>query len=277
MSCRPGDVGSSPSPTERTSIIVAVQLHGIGDAPGAKIMSQDFWDRVYERIDSSQKPNSTILDRAITFLGDVAAKSVLDLGCGSGSSSMYLASKGANVTAIDTSKNAIELLKTSCRQHNIQNINALQMSALDIVELGQFDAVFGLFVLHHIEPFDKFPEILWKAMKPEARAFFYENNGSSRMLLWFRDHALGRLWIPKKGDPDEEPLSPQEVAALRKYFSVTHEFLEMRYFGLIPEYLFGGRFYRPFRMIDRFCLKWGLFVNLSYRQCILLESKCKPS
>jgi 2-polyprenyl-3-methyl-5-hydroxy-6-metoxy-1,4-benzoquinol methylase len=239
-------------------------------------MSQDFWDRAYERIDPSQKPNYTILDRAIAFLGDIAAKSVLDLGCGSGSSSMYLASRGANVTAIDTSKNAIELLKRSCRQHNIQNINALQMSAFDIVELGQFDAVFGLFVLHHIEPFDKFPEILWKAMKPHARAFFYENNGSSRLLLWFRDHALGRLWIPKKGDPDEEPLSTQEVAALKQYFAVMHDFLEMRYFGLIPEYLFGGRFHRPFRIIDRFCLNRGLFVNLSYRQCILLESKCRP-
>ena len=236
-------------------------------------MSQDFWDRTYERIDPAMKPYSIVLDRATTFLGDITSKSVLDLGCGSGLTSIYLASKGANVTAIDTSKNAIELLKTSCRQNNIQNINALQMSAFDIVDLGQFDAVFGLFVLHHIEPFDKFPEVLRKAMKPHSRAFFYENNGSSRLLLWFRNHAVGRLWIPKKGDPDEQPLSPQEVAALRQCFSVTHEYLEMRFFGLIPEYLFGGRFYRPFRMIDRFCLKWGLFVNLSYRQCILLESK----
>jgi 2-polyprenyl-3-methyl-5-hydroxy-6-metoxy-1,4-benzoquinol methylase len=236
-------------------------------------MSQEFWDRTYERSDRSSMPNSTVLDRATTFLGDIAAKSVLDLGCGSGLTSIYLASKGANVTAIDTSKKAIELLKTSCRQNNIQNINALQMSAFDIVDLGQFDAVFGLFVLHHIEPFDKFPEVLWKAMKPHARAFFYENNGSSRLLLWFRNHAVGRLWIPKKGDPEEEPLSPQEVTALKEYFSVRHEYLEMRFFGLIPEYLFDGRFYGPFRMIDRFCLRRRLFLNLSYRQCILLERK----
>ena len=240
-------------------------------------MSHEFWDRAYEWSDPSRTPNATILDRATTFLGDIAAKSVLDLGCGSGLTSIYLASKGANVTAIDTSKKAIELLKTSCRQNNIRNINALQMSAFDIVQLGQFDAVFGLYVLHHIEPFDKFPEVLWKAMKPHARAFFYENSGNSRLLLWFRNHAVGRLWIPKKGDPDEQPLSPQEVAALEEYFSVKHEYLEMRFFGLIPEYLFGGRFYGPFRMIDRFCLKRGLFVNLSYRQCILLESKCKVS
>ena len=240
-------------------------------------MSQDFWDRAYERTDPSKKSNSHVLDRAISFLGDIAAKSVLDLGCGNGLTSIYLASKGANVTAIDTSKNAIERLKTSCRQNNIKNINALQMSAFDIVDLGQFDAVFGSYILHHIEPFNKFPEVLWKAMKPHGRAFFYENNGSSRLLLWFRDHAVGRLWIPKKGDPDEEPLSPQEVAALKQYFSVAHEYLEMRFFGLIPEYLFGGRFYGPFRMIDRFCLKRGWFVNLSYRQCILLESKSEMS
>jgi 2-polyprenyl-3-methyl-5-hydroxy-6-metoxy-1,4-benzoquinol methylase len=234
-------------------------------------MSQEFWDRAYARMDPSKKPNYAVLERAMAFLGDISAKSVLDLGCGSGSTSIYLASKGAHVTAVDTSRNAIERLKVSCRQNNIRNINALHMSAFDIADLGQFDAAFGLFILHHIEPFDQFPEVLWRAMKPQARAFFYENSGRSRLLLWFRNHAVGRLWIPKKGDPEEEPLSPQEVAALQRYFSVTHEYLEMRFFGLIPEYLFGGRLHGPFRLIDRFCLQRGLFLNLSYRQCILLE------
>ncbi len=236
-------------------------------------MSQDFWDRAHQRIDPARKLNYAVLDRAITFLGDIAGKSVLDLGCGNGLTSIYLASKGANVTAIDASETAIELVRTSCRKNNIKNVTALQMSAFDILNLAQFDAVFGSFILHHIEPFAKFADILRQAMKPDSKAFFYENNGSSRLLLWFRDHAVGRLWIPKKGDADEEPLTPNEVEILEKYFFVTHEYLEMRFFGLIPEYLLGGRLYGPFRMIDRLCLKLGLFVDLSYRQCVLLESK----
>ena len=236
-------------------------------------MSQDFWDLAHQRIDPSRKLNQAVLNRAMAFLGDVAGKSVLDLGCGNGLTSIYLASKGANVTAIDASKTAIELVKTSCRQNNIKNITALQMSAFDILSLERFDAVFGSFILHHIEPFAKFVEVLRQAMKPDAKAFFYENNGSSRLLLWFRDHAVGRLWIPKKGDADEEPLTLREVEMLKKYFSVSHEYLEMRFFGLIPEYLLGGRFFEPFRMIDRLCWRLGLLVHLSYRQCVLLESK----
>jgi hypothetical protein len=80
-------------------------------------------------------------------------------------------------------------------------------------------------------------------MKPDAKSFFYENNGSSRLLLWFRDHAVaGRLWIPKKGDADEEPLTPHEVAILEQYFSVTHNIWKCDFSDLLQSTCLVGNF-----------------------------------
>ena len=79
---------------------------------------------------------------------------------------------------------------------------------------------FGSMVLHHIEPFDEFAEDLRNAVKPGGRGFFWENSARCRMLIWFRENIVGRLWVPKEGDPDESPLTPGEVDEIRKYFHV---------------------------------------------------------
>ena len=50
---------------------------------------------------------------------DIDKKSLLELGCGSGIISLYAASKGANVTATDINKKALEYLKKASEENKI--------------------------------------------------------------------------------------------------------------------------------------------------------------
>ena len=60
------------------------------------------------------------------------------------------------VTTIDFSENAIKNTLKLANEYKLE-IEAYQLNALDIKDLGKkFDLVVGKFILHHIEPFDKF-------------------------------------------------------------------------------------------------------------------------
>jgi len=58
---------------------------------------------------------------------ELAKGKILDIGCGSGSHSLYLQEKGFDVTAIDISKNAI----TACKLRGIKNAKAVDILAIE--------------------------------------------------------------------------------------------------------------------------------------------------
>jgi len=105
-------------------------------------------------------------------------------------------------------------------------------SALALDDIEQVDFVFGSMILHHIEPFEQFANQLRRVLKPGGKAFFFENSAASRLLVWFRQNIVGKLWVPKYGDKDEFPLMPQEIDQLRKRFQVMIIYPEMVFSGL---------------------------------------------
>ena len=140
-----------------------------------------------------------------------------------------------------------------------------------IVAILVMSCVFGSMILHHLEPFAEFAARLRRAMPPQAKAFFWENNARSRLLIWFRNHVIGKLWIPKHGDPDEHPLTPCEVDELRKRFELDVEYPELALFRMIPLYLLRGRCMPPFAWLDRVCYRLPAIRRYSYRQYLLLR------
>jgi len=62
------------------------------------------------------KPN----DLAIRSLEHIAEGEALDLGCGEGQDSIFLKQSGFNVTALDTSKVALDNLLVLARDHNVE-------------------------------------------------------------------------------------------------------------------------------------------------------------
>jgi len=77
---------------------------------------------------------------------------VLDVGCGEGFHSIYLASKGFDVTGIDISENAIKFAKENAAKQNLKiKFNPLDVDDLDKIK-DNFDFIFEWAILHHIMP-----------------------------------------------------------------------------------------------------------------------------
>jgi len=236
------------------------------------------WDNVYQG-QNIQAPylEAPYLDHPVFiaalehFGGSVSNRRLLDLGCGLGTASLFFAEHGASVTSVDTSAAAISTLRAYCIEHGISNIEPILMPAANITDIGPFDFIFGSMILHHIEPFTELASGLRAGLLPEGKAFFYENSATSSLLMWFRNHVIGKLGVPKYGDEEESPLSGSEIKTLADHFHVEIIYPEFVFFRLIPIYLLGGRWQRPFRQLDDLLYAVPYLRQYSYRQYILLS------
>jgi SAM-dependent methyltransferase len=233
----------------------------------------EFWNRRFSEGGAVRGPSGAraSLARALDHFGDMTGKTVIDLGCGRGEAALFFAAHGARVLAVDTSEVALDNLERFCRDHQIDAVQGHLLSALEIDRLGPQDFVHGSMILHHLEPFDQFACTLRSVVRPNGRGFFYENNAASRTMVWFRQHVVGRFGVPKYGDDEEFPLTPDEVDALRRYFSVEQDFPEFVYFELASMYLTKGRFSRPARRLDEVLHRCEPLRRYSYRQELRLS------
>jgi SAM-dependent methyltransferase len=105
----------------------------------------NIWNKVYSN-DSSffgDQPSKFALIFYENFIKN-KIKKVLELGCGQGRDSLFFASKGLYVHAIDSSKVAIENLTTKTKELNL-DINLKYINAVEGLPFsnGYFDAVYS--------------------------------------------------------------------------------------------------------------------------------------
>ena len=80
-------------------------------------------------------------------LGSVSEPRILDVGCGVGTLDQVLAKKLTNVFGIDTSKESIKIAKKNLSSGNFTHYQGCRLP----YEEGQFDLVFTVCVLHHVD------------------------------------------------------------------------------------------------------------------------------
>lgn len=105
------------------------------------------WDiQVGEDGDSNRILNS---DPVLwSFVGNVAGRSVLDAGCGTGYLSRQLCLKGARATAADFSPQMIKIAQARARQKNLDiDFHVDSCTELKMLQDGQFDIVISNYVL----------------------------------------------------------------------------------------------------------------------------------
>jgi SAM-dependent methyltransferase len=100
---------------------------------------------------------------------------VLEVGCGMGRYTLLLADRGLQVEGIDLSPVLLERLRESAGDRSIP------VHALDVLdapdELGRrFDAVVGLFTLHHLHDLDRSFRAMAELLVPGGRMVFLEPN-----------------------------------------------------------------------------------------------------
>ncbi|TLU70590.1 class I SAM-dependent methyltransferase [Lichenicoccus roseus] len=236
-------------------------------------LAKAFWDTTYKTPKPIVLPDD--IGRAVSyandFLGPLPGKQVLDIGCGDGATSLFLARRGAIVTAIDYSAPAIENLQSAAEHEGLHGFRAVVGDVMQIDQLGQFDYVFGSLILHHLEPFHEFCGVLRRTLKKGGSAFFYENNASSDLLIWFRRNIVGRYGVPRYGDEDEFPLMPSEIDCLRQFFQVEVKIPEMVMAKLVSAYLLKRRFKKTADWIDAVLFASNIGTRHSYRQYVMLR------
>lgn len=139
-------------------------------------------------------------------------KDVLECGCGQGTCSFELATRGATVTGIDISDVAIEQASARAASSN-QKITYIRMDCEDLTFAPRsFDLVCGVAILHHLD-LDKAFSSLAAVLRPGGRAIFMEPLGHNPAINLFR-----RL-TPRLRTVDEHPLLMSDLRLARRYFS----------------------------------------------------------
>lgn len=151
---------------------------------------------------------------SIEQLGNIKGKKVLDLGCGSGETSVYLALKGAEVQAVDISPEMIEITKKLAEKHGVKNNVSTDVGNLEAMNFPEntYDAVYGQDILHHLDFEIIFPKI-HKTLKNGGIAVFSEPLAENFII-----NLLRRL-TPNIRTTDEHPFKIKDIKKYGGIFS----------------------------------------------------------
>ncbi len=94
------------------------------------------------------EPSEQVVNLVKT-LDSIKAKNVLDLGCGIGRHALYLANAGFNVTALDSSEEALHILHRNSDEKKL-NVKIIQADyCQDLFQKDSFDLVIAFNVIYH--------------------------------------------------------------------------------------------------------------------------------
>lgn len=163
---------------------------------------------------------------AISLIGTIKGKEILNVGCGLGEEAVYLAMRGARVTAIDISKQMIEFTKKLAKRYDVENNIICYQMPLERLTLNKssFDAVFGCNILHHVNIVNALQEVK-RVLKPKGIGIF------SEPLTYNPVINIYRVMADKVRTDHEHPLSYGDLNDINNIFP-TMEHKEFQLFTL---------------------------------------------
>ena len=162
----------------------------------------DFKKNINERLPKDKKDYSVINKKLIIsnpdFLNIIKSykkklikKTVLDLGCGFGSSSIILSKYVKQLYAIDLTNIAIKNTKQNLQLNNIKNVKALQMDAENLkFKNNFFDFIFSWGVIHHSNNPKKILENIKYKLKNGGSCFLMVYNFYSFRYIFLSSYFL---------------------------------------------------------------------------------------
>lgn len=156
----------------------------------------DLWDHLYRRLDNFRKTVIPWLMNARSL----HRSRVLEIGCGTGSSTVALAEQGAQVTAVDILESSIQVAKDRCKVYGL-NVNFLCANAAEIhrVCAGQhFDFIIFFAALEHMTQDERITAMkkTWEMLSPGSLWCVIDTPNR----LWYFDDHTSLLpfyqWLP---------------------------------------------------------------------------------
>jgi len=187
------------------------------------------------------KPNmvprrSRYLERHVDELFSFAALSegerVLEVGCGMGRYTHRLAERGLVLTGIDIAPALLDRLQSSFRTGE-----SVKLIAADVLDPppelhGSFDAVVGLFVLHHLHDLAACMRSIAGLLRPGGRVAFLEPNAYNPLYYLQIVATPTMSW---KGDGGMARMRPRVLLGAMRAAGL--EELRLQRFGFLPSFV----------------------------------------
>ena len=179
------------------------------------------------------------------FLGDLRGQRVLEYGCGLGETSVLLARSGADVFAFDISPTSVALTGKRARAEGVE-VDAMVAAGETLPYATEFfDVVFGIAVLHHLDPGVAAPE-LRRVLKSGGKAVFAEPLGTNPLLRFARDHLPYPQKTPRGAD---RPLTYDDIRCWGEGFASV-SYREVQLFSMTERLLGYRKRIPPLRRLD---------------------------
>lgn len=159
----------------------------------------------------------------INSLAPLAAKTVIDIGCGGGILTESMAKKGANVTGIDLSEKALKVADLHSLESGVQ-VRYELIAAEDMAarEAGKFDIVTCMEMLEHVPDPAAIVAAAAKLAKPGGTIFFSTINRNPKAYLHAVLGAEYLLRLLPKGTHDYAKfITPAELSRFAREAGLT--------------------------------------------------------
>ncbi len=157
---------------------------------------------------------------ALSFLGDLRGKRLLEIGGRSGRMACLFALLGANVTVLE--KASLDIASDQLAKHDVADRVRLIRTRGGFEEIAgeTFDAIFTKSVLWCIQDLGGFLDRIGEHLVDGGKAAFVENYKGGRLLFWLRRHLIHRgRFSYEKGYCG---ITPQQIALFRQRFAALH-------------------------------------------------------
>lgn len=247
---------------------------------GQELREATFWDAKNRAISEAKlqetvHPETNPIDRCVVdLLGPVGGRDILDLGCGHGMWSAFLAEQGARVVAFDISKEQVRAARRRAQARGVPDRfhpAVASATALPFAD-ASFDLVQGQDIIHHIADTGLLGREIARVLRPGGRAVFRENSANNPLLMLARKFC-GHFGIPKWSSPDEYPLTRRKVKEFAQAFGeLAVVYPRFQFFFYFDAKFFDGRN----RAVTRICTTLDSIIydrlpplrQYSYRQVI---------
>lgn len=133
----------------------------------------EWWDKFYSDKERPVPFFKNIPDESLISYFDkgvLKQGKALDVGCGKGRNSVYLAKRGFDVDGVDFSKTSIEMAKQIAKEQSLE-VNFLCQSIFDFEGKPEsYDFIYDSGCLHHMKPHrrNQYLKTILKYLKPDG-------------------------------------------------------------------------------------------------------------
>ncbi|MFZ8865337.1 MAG: SAM-dependent methyltransferase [Rickettsiales bacterium] len=129
----------------------------------------------FDKTDSLDEAEKSMLELYIERADIQEGHDILDLGCGWGSFSLYVAEKypSVSITAVSNSKDQIAFIQNEAKRRGLFNIKASKMDVNNLDLNNKFDRIVSIEMFEHLRNYKLILNSLNSLLKPDGRLFVH--------------------------------------------------------------------------------------------------------